>query len=257
MAPYPRAGLVVTRLVRSRMSTCPCRRHPGHHRSADDLRPRGDVGAAHPRPRHRERAPTQADDALRARRDLGRLGRRGRSGTTRFRHALQLRSTDDQLTESEAEHLIAALLADHGLPAPVPQHEIRDHDGEAGRACRLRLPELEDRDRVRQLRPPRRYATRSSATAPTERRRRTGLAPDRRDCERPPQRRAPSRDGRSPEPAPCVSAPLRRNSSAQTTPVRAQAAAGDGSWRRRAQGWRSALRRRVAICRPTVPRTAR
>jgi very-short-patch-repair endonuclease len=60
---------------------------------------------------------------------LGRLARRGRAGTTKFRRALELHNRTPAQTESEAEHLILRLLMKHGLPAPVPQYEIRRPDG--------------------------------------------------------------------------------------------------------------------------------
>jgi hypothetical protein len=59
---------------------------------------------------------------------LGRLARRGRTGTKRFRAAV-LAHTEGARTESEAELLVLRLLARQGLPTPATQHEIRGHDG--------------------------------------------------------------------------------------------------------------------------------
>jgi very-short-patch-repair endonuclease len=59
---------------------------------------------------------------------LTRLARRGRAGTVRFRAAVVAHG-DGARTESEAERLVLRLLAKHGLPEPVSQFEIRDHDG--------------------------------------------------------------------------------------------------------------------------------
>jgi predicted transcriptional regulator of viral defense system len=75
-------------------------------------------------------------------RTLERLARRGRRGTTKFRAALDRRGEDDVLTESEAELLLMRLLTDHGLPAPVPQHQIRDRDGRVVARVDLAYPDL-------------------------------------------------------------------------------------------------------------------
>jgi hypothetical protein len=58
-----------------------------------------------------------------------RLSSRGRSGTVKFRAALELHRASPATTDSEAEQLVLRLMTKHGLPAPVPQHEIRDPDG--------------------------------------------------------------------------------------------------------------------------------
>jgi predicted transcriptional regulator of viral defense system/very-short-patch-repair endonuclease len=60
---------------------------------------------------------------------LDRLARRGRAGTVKFRAVLALHQSTPAQTESEGEHLVMRLLAKHGLPAPVPQYEIRRADG--------------------------------------------------------------------------------------------------------------------------------
>jgi hypothetical protein len=73
---------------------------------------------------------------------LDRLGRRGRSGTTALRGALDRRAADDAFTESEAEQLIRRLLTEHGLPEPVPQHEVRDRGGRLVARVDLAYPEL-------------------------------------------------------------------------------------------------------------------
>ncbi len=53
----------------------------------------------------------------------------------------------------------------HGLPAPVPQYEIRDARRSTRRPRRLRVPRPQDRHRVRQLRSTTSARKRSSATA--------------------------------------------------------------------------------------------
>jgi very-short-patch-repair endonuclease len=73
---------------------------------------------------------------------LDRLARRGRAGTNKFREALQRHTVDVALTESEAEHALMRLLADHGLPQPVPQYEIRDSDGRLVARVDLAYPDL-------------------------------------------------------------------------------------------------------------------
>jgi hypothetical protein len=60
---------------------------------------------------------------------LDRLARRGRAGTTRFREVFGRHQADPRQTESEAEHLVLRLIQQHGLPAPIPQFEIRRPDG--------------------------------------------------------------------------------------------------------------------------------
>jgi very-short-patch-repair endonuclease len=57
-----------------------------------------------------------------------RLASRGRAGSTQFRAVLELHRATPAQTESEAEHLILRLIAKHGLPAPLPQYEIRRPD---------------------------------------------------------------------------------------------------------------------------------
>lgn len=73
---------------------------------------------------------------------LDRLARRGRAGTTQFRTMLALHQSNGAHTESEAEHRIMRLLAKHGLPAPVPQHEIRRPDGSLVARVDFAYPEL-------------------------------------------------------------------------------------------------------------------
>ena len=90
---------------------------------------------------------------------FARLASRGRAGTMQFRAVLELHRATPAQTESEAEHLILRLIAKHGLPAPVPQYEIRRPDGSLRRARRLRVPGPQDRDRVRQLCPPPRHGS--------------------------------------------------------------------------------------------------
>ena len=75
-------------------------------------------------------------------RTLDRLARRGRAGTLKFREALERHTADDALTESEASTLLLRLLADHGLPAPVPQYEIRDRDGRLVARADFAYPDL-------------------------------------------------------------------------------------------------------------------
>jgi predicted transcriptional regulator of viral defense system len=59
---------------------------------------------------------------------FARLASRGRAGTMQFRAVLELHRATPAQTESEAEHLILRLITKHGLPAPVPQYEIRRPD---------------------------------------------------------------------------------------------------------------------------------
>jgi predicted transcriptional regulator of viral defense system len=73
---------------------------------------------------------------------LDRLARRGRAGTLKFREALERHTSDDALTESEAEHALLRLFANHGLPQPVPQYEIRDRDGRLVARADFAYPDL-------------------------------------------------------------------------------------------------------------------
>ena len=73
---------------------------------------------------------------------LARLGRRGRGGTTKFREVLALHTRDRARTESEAEHLVLRLIEKHGLPAPVPQYEIRRPDGSLVARVDFAYPDL-------------------------------------------------------------------------------------------------------------------
>lgn len=57
---------------------------------------------------------------------LGRLARRGRSGTSLFRQVLAERSPATAISESERETLLFRMLRRHGFPPPVPQYEIRN-----------------------------------------------------------------------------------------------------------------------------------
>jgi hypothetical protein len=60
---------------------------------------------------------------------LKRLARSGRPGVTRLRAALALRSPHRRVPESERETLLLEVMAQFGLPMPVPQLEVRDTDG--------------------------------------------------------------------------------------------------------------------------------
>jgi very-short-patch-repair endonuclease len=71
-----------------------------------------------------------------------RLASRGRAGTTQFRAVLDLHRATPAQTESEAEHLILRLIANHGLPAPTPQYEIRRGDGSFVARVDFAYPEL-------------------------------------------------------------------------------------------------------------------
>jgi very-short-patch-repair endonuclease len=71
-----------------------------------------------------------------------RLASRGRAGTTKFRAVLELHRASRTQTESEAEHLILRMLAEHGLPEPVPQYEVRDRDGRLVARVDFAYPEL-------------------------------------------------------------------------------------------------------------------
>lgn len=73
---------------------------------------------------------------------LDRLARRGRTGTAQFRVTLALHQSNPAQTESEAEHLVMRLLAKHGLPAPIPQYEIRRADGTLAARVDFAYPEL-------------------------------------------------------------------------------------------------------------------
>jgi predicted transcriptional regulator of viral defense system len=75
--------------------------------------------------------------------DVGaRLASRGRAGTTKFRAALQRHHATPTQTESEAEHLILRLIEKHGLPAPLPQFEIRHTDGSLVARVDFAYPDL-------------------------------------------------------------------------------------------------------------------
>ena len=71
---------------------------------------------------------------------LERLGRRGRPGTRKFRALLQAR--DASTSESEAERRLLRILERHGLPTPVAQFEVRDHDGRLVARVDFAYPEL-------------------------------------------------------------------------------------------------------------------
>jgi len=62
------------------------------------------------------------DESVRAL--LRRAGRQGRNGSGVLRAILRERDPDRAPCESEKETELYALLRDHGLPLPVPQHEI-------------------------------------------------------------------------------------------------------------------------------------
>ena len=61
---------------------------------------------------------------------LRRLARSGRPGVTRLRAVLALRSPHRRVPESERETLLLDLMAQFGLPTPVPQLEVRDANGQ-------------------------------------------------------------------------------------------------------------------------------
>ncbi len=73
---------------------------------------------------------------------LVRLARRGRAGTTKFRTALESHHATPAQTESEAEHLVLRLIEKHGLPAPIPQYEIRRSDGTLAAHVDFAYPDL-------------------------------------------------------------------------------------------------------------------
>jgi len=73
---------------------------------------------------------------------LERLGRRGRPGTAQFRAVLLVHVADPAETASEAEHLVLRLVTKHGLPAPVPQYQIRRDDGSFVARVDFAYPEL-------------------------------------------------------------------------------------------------------------------
>ena len=60
---------------------------------------------------------------------LRRLARPGRPGVRALRWALSVRDPKQAPSESEMETLMLDVLRRHGLPAPVPQCEVRDHQG--------------------------------------------------------------------------------------------------------------------------------
>ena len=66
----------------------------------------------------------QVDDTL------GRLARSGRPGVTRLRSVLALRSPSQRVPESERETLLLDLMARYGLPAPIPQLQVTDNEGQ-------------------------------------------------------------------------------------------------------------------------------
>ena len=84
----------------------------------------------------RRRLTTEAE--LEAIRD--RLARSGREGSARFRSVLAGRTSG--ATESTAERRLLQLLRRHGLPAPVPQHQIRDAGGRLVARVDLAYPDL-------------------------------------------------------------------------------------------------------------------
>jgi very-short-patch-repair endonuclease len=73
---------------------------------------------------------------------LDRLGKRGRRGTARFRDVLAARRPGEPLGDSTAERRLTQLLAAHGLPPVVPQHQIRDDDGRLIARVDFAYPEL-------------------------------------------------------------------------------------------------------------------
>ncbi len=73
---------------------------------------------------------------------FNRLASRGRAGTVKFRTALELHRATPATTESEAEQLVLRLIANHGLPAPVPQYEIRRPDRSLAARVDFAYPDL-------------------------------------------------------------------------------------------------------------------
>ena len=151
------------------------------------------------------------------------------------------------LTESDAEHRVAAPPRATGFPTPVPQYEIRDTDGRLVARVDFAYPERKiaieydsyahhlgtdahDRDSAR----------RNAIVG-------AGVAPDHRDGERREERRAPPRRSTSRR---HVTTNLRRQRRiVRRIPTHVRKA---GPY-----GWRRRRRRRVAMRRPTAPMTTR
>lgn len=68
--------------------------------------------------------------------------RRGRPGIRRLRRVIAGNAHRDEITDSDFELLVLALLLEHGLPEPVVHHAIRDADGRVVAELDLAYPRL-------------------------------------------------------------------------------------------------------------------
>jgi hypothetical protein len=178
---------------------------------------------------------------------LLRLARRGRPGTQVFRRAVELHCADRALTESEAELRLLRMIEAHGFPTPVPQYEIRNKDGRLVARVDFAYPDLKIAIEYDS------YAHHTGTDAhDRDGARRNAIV----GLEWKPITATPAdlRNGGN-----RLASELRRVRAQQTGVARPEefgshdAGLGHGD----GYGWSNTLRRRVAILRPTVPRTAR
>lgn len=73
---------------------------------------------------------------------LAKHARRGRPGIRRLRRVIAANAHRSEITDSDFELLVLALLREHGLPEPVVHHEIRDVDGRLVAELDLSYPPL-------------------------------------------------------------------------------------------------------------------
>ncbi len=73
---------------------------------------------------------------------LARHARRGRPGIRRLRRVIAAHMHREEVTDSDFELLVLALLVEHGLPEPVVHHVLRSLDGRHLAEIDLAYPEL-------------------------------------------------------------------------------------------------------------------
>ncbi len=130
------------------------RRHPSDGRRPHAARHRPTRRRRSRLLRHRvESRASNGRTGLRWSRTLARHARRGRPGIRRLRRVIAANIDRDEVTDSDFELLVLALLAEAGLPTPdAPPPRARGERFVA--EVDLAYPELEDRDRARRRRPP-------------------------------------------------------------------------------------------------------
>jgi very-short-patch-repair endonuclease len=73
---------------------------------------------------------------------LAKHARRGRPGIRRLRRVIAANAHREEVTDSDFELLVLALLREHGLPDPVVHHELRGDDGRLLAEIDLAYPAL-------------------------------------------------------------------------------------------------------------------